>query len=110
MAESYHLSEMGGMRRLGLVLGAVGCCLACGAFGCSKPANTEGTTITSATSEETEPKSSRPSRSEVACRLHSCAPPYFCNQDKGICERLPCIESRDCPYGYKCDFSLNVCQ
>jgi hypothetical protein len=110
MAESYHLSEMGGMRRLGLVLGAVGCCLACGAFGCSKSANTEGTTITTATSEDTQPRSSRPSRAEVACRLHSCAPPYFCNEDKGVCERLPCVESRDCPYGYKCAFSLNVCQ
>ncbi len=110
MAESYHLSQMDGMRRLGFVLGAVGFCLAFFAFGCSKSANTERTTVITASSEEAPPRSSGPSRSEVACRLHSCAPPYFCNEDRGVCERLPCVESADCPYGYKCDFSLNVCQ
>jgi len=100
---------MHGMRRLGLVLGVVGLFLF-SALGCSKSANTEGTTAATPSSEETEPKPSRPSRSEIACRLHSCAPPYFCDQDTGICEQLPCVESRDCPYGYKCDFSKNVCQ
>jgi len=107
---------MGGMWRLGQVVGLLGFCLVVAAAGCvaasgcNKSANTEGTTATTASSEETQPKSSRPSRSEVACRLHSCAAPYFCNEDKGICERLPCVSSQDCPYDYKCDFSLNVCQ
>jgi hypothetical protein len=110
MAESYHLSQMGGMRRVGWAVGAVGFCLVFVALGCSKSATTEGTTAASASSEEAEPKSSRPSRSEVACRLHSCAPPYYCNEDKGVCEQLPCVESQDCPYGYKCDFSHHVCQ
>ncbi len=102
-----------GMRPLRLALGIVGFCLVLvlvtGA-GCSKSASTEGTTAATASSEETKPRSSRPSRSEVACHLHSCAPPSYCNRDKGICERLPCAESRDCPYGYKCDFSKKVCQ
>jgi len=101
---------MGGMRRLGRAVTVVGFCLLFAASGCSKSANTEGTTITTASSEETQPRSSKPSRSEVACRLHSCGPPYFCNEEKGICERLPCVESRDCPYGYKCDFSHSVCE
>lgn len=100
---------MDGMRRLGFVLGSTAVLLALLALGCSKPANTEGTTITTASSEETGPRSG-PSRGEVACRLHSCSPPYFCNEDRGVCERLPCLESQDCPYDYKCDFSLNVCQ
>jgi len=110
MAESYHLSQMSGMRRVGLAVGRVGICLVFVVSGCSKSANTEGTTITTTSSEEGQQRSSKPSRSEVACRLHSCAPPYFCNEDKGVCERLPCLETRDCPYDYKCDFSLNVCQ
>jgi hypothetical protein len=101
---------MHGMRRLEFVLGSTALFLALSVLGCSKPANTEGTTITTSSSEETKPRSSGPSRGEVACRLHSCSPPYFCNEDKGICERLPCVESRDCPYDYKCDFSLHVCQ
>jgi len=101
---------MHGIRRLGWVIGVVGLCLAFGVSGCSKSANTEGTTVATSSSEESEPRPSRPSRSEVACRLHSCSPPYFCNEEKGICERVPCVESRDCPYGYKCDFSKNLCQ
>jgi hypothetical protein len=101
---------MGGMRRVRWAVGAVGFCLVVVALGCSKSATTEGTTAASASSEEREPRSSRPSRSEVACRLHSCAPPYYCNEDKGVCEQLPCVESQDCPYGYKCDFSHHVCQ
>ena len=78
-------------------------------LGCDKSGN-EGTTAATASSEASEPGSARPSRGEVACHLHSCAPPRFCNRDKGVCELLPCTDSRDCPYGYKCDFSKNVCQ
>ena len=104
---------MGGMRRLVRLVAAAGFCLLFALFGplgCSKSANTEGTTAGSASSEETQPRSSKPSRSEIACRLHSCSPPYFCNEDKGVCERLPCAQSRDCPYDYKCNFSHHVCE
>jgi hypothetical protein len=118
MAESYHLSRMGGMWTLRPVATVAGFGLlftlvttfVTGAWGCSKPANTEGTTAASVNSEEVQPRSSKPSRSEVACRLHSCAPPYFCNDERGVCERLPCVASEDCPYGYKCDFSRNLCE
>jgi hypothetical protein len=105
---------MGGIRRLGRVVavGRLGLLFVfvTTAGGCSKPANTEGTTAASVHSEEVQPRSSKPSRSEIACRLHSCAPPYFCNEDRGVCERLPCVESQNCPYGYKCNFSHNVCE
>jgi len=96
-----------GMRRLGLALGLLVLLLV--AFACKKSPNTEGRTAASISSEEVAPRSSRPSRSEIACHLHSCAPPMYCNRDKGICEKLPCTESSDCPFGYKCDFSRNVC-
>jgi hypothetical protein len=98
---------MGGICRLVLVLAAAACFSV--TAGCSKAARTEGTTAAGPSSEG-EPRSSGPSRAEIACHLHSCSPPYFCNREKGVCEQLPCIESRDCPYGYKCDFSRNVCQ
>ncbi len=98
---------MGGIWRARLALMAA--CFVVLALGCSKAADTEGTTAAGRSSEG-EPRSSRPSRSEIACHLHSCAPPFYCNRGKGVCERLPCIESRDCPYGYKCDLSKNVCQ
>ncbi len=101
---------MGGMCRVGFVLVMVAVFSLLGSSACNRPGNTEGTTVTGAGSEETQPRPSRPSRSEIACRLHSCAPPYFCNEDKGVCERLHCLQSSDCPYNYKCDFSLNVCQ
>ena len=101
---------MTGTRGVGVVLAAIGISLALASSGCSKSSNAEGTTAVTSSSEGAPPKSGRPSRSEVACRLHSCSPPYFCNEDKGVCERLRCLESRDCPYDYKCDFSLNVCQ
>ena len=79
------------------------------AYACERTGN-GGTTAATASSEETEPRSARPSGSEVACHLHSCAPPRFCNRDKGVCELMPCTDSRDCPYGYKCDYAKNVCQ
>ena len=100
---------MHGMRRLSAALALGALCLAL-VTGCDKSKNEQGTTAATASSEETEPRSSRPSRSEVACHLHSCAPPRYCNSDKGVCELLPCADSRDCPYGYKCDYSKNVCQ
>jgi len=100
---------MGGIWRLGLVLAVMASGFVV-AVGCNKPSNTGGTTAATPSSEETAPRPSRPSRPEIACHLHSCAPPYYCNRDKGVCEQLPCVQSRDCPYGYQCDFSKNVCK
>ena len=98
---------MGGTWRLGLVLVTAICFVV--TSGCNKAASA-GATTAAGPSSEGGGRSSGPSRGEIACHLHSCAPPYFCNRAKGVCERLPCIESRDCPYGYKCDFSQNLCQ
>jgi hypothetical protein len=98
---------MSGMWRLGLILLAANCLMV--TSGCNRAARTAPTSAAGPSSEG-ERRSSGPSRAEIACHLHSCAPPYFCNRDKGVCEQLPCVESRDCPYGYKCDFSKNVCQ
>jgi len=77
---------------------------------CHGSAPEGGTTAAGTRSEESPPRQRRLSGSEVACRLHSCAAPYFCNQETGVCEQLPCNDSSDCPYDYKCDFSKNVCQ
>jgi len=107
--ENYHLSPMRGMRTSGGLLVSTVVLAAISLGACDKSGSTGATTPT-ASSEESEPRESRPSRAEVACHLHSCAPPRYCNRDKGVCELLPCTESRDCPYGYKCDFSRNVCQ
>jgi len=107
MTESYHLSQMSGMHRPRWHLFVLASCLVFAQLGCHKSANPEGTTAAGVSSEQTSPRPGKLSRSEVACRLHSCAAPYFCNQATGLCERLPCIESRDCPYDYKCDFSKN---
>jgi hypothetical protein len=101
---------MGGIQRLGWALALLFCCTGLAASGCQKPTSPEGTIAAGKSSEAGEARSNRLTRSEVACRLHSCAPPFYCNQDKGVCERLPCTESRDCPYGYNCDFRLQVCQ
>ena len=100
---------MGGMRASGWVLVVAMVFTAISLGACDKSGSSD-TTAATASSEETQPRESRPSRSEVACHLHSCAPPLYCNREKGVCELLPCTESRDCPYGYKCDFSRNVCQ
>jgi hypothetical protein len=98
------------MRGLELNLIVVALGLALVAAACEKPGRAQSTTAATVSGEEGAPRPSRPSGSEVACRLHSCAPPYFCNEDTGICEQLHCSASRDCPYGYRCDFSRNVCE
>jgi hypothetical protein len=84
-------------------------CLLLGAPGCDRSGRGQGTSAATAGGEPST-RSSRLSRPEIACRLHSCAPPYYCNQEKGICELLPCVQSRDCPYGYKCDASEKICR
>jgi hypothetical protein len=101
---------MHGMQRKLRGIALAGLCLAFVSVGCRKSNDARGTTAAAQSSEESEPRSSRPSRGEVACHLHSCAAPKFCNQDRGVCELLACNDSGDCPYGYKCDFSKNVCR
>lgn len=81
-----------------------------GGAACHKSGNQGRTTGATATSEAGDTRGSRPSRGEIACHLHSCAPPKYCNRDKGVCELLPCADSRDCPYDYKCDFTYQVCR
>ena len=109
MRERYHLSKRHGTRTASSAFAFLLLCAAVSLGGCNQ--GTGGTTrSTTVSSEQTQPRESRPSRSEVACHLHSCAPPRYCNREKGICELLPCNESRDCPYGYKCDFAYNVCK
>jgi hypothetical protein len=98
------------MRRVWLVVAVVGLCSALALAACKKPSSTESTTPPTRRSEQGTPRPSRPSGAEIACRLHSCAPPYYCNQSTGLCELLPCGADKDCPYGYTCDFSRNVCQ
>lgn len=92
------------------MLAVLGFCFACAATGCQKSSSGEPTTRTTRRSEEPAPRPSRPSGSEIACRLHSCAPPYYCNESTGLCELLPCGQDGDCPYGYHCDFARNVCR
>ncbi|MEM9727087.1 MAG: hypothetical protein AAF997_00780 [Myxococcota bacterium] len=82
-----------------LTLTAVGACASS-----SEQSRSAPTTATS------EGGSSRPPRGKIACRLHSCAAPYFCNEDTGTCQMLSCKQSSDCPYDYKCDFGLGVCR
>ena len=101
---------MRGIRRLWPILGGVGLCFALVVSGCKKSQDSQTTTPATGTTEEAEPRSRRLSRGELSCRFHSCAPPYFCNESSGLCEMLPCVESRDCPYGYKCDHEEKVCR
>ena len=86
-----------------------GLCLGLLITGCGGSKSTQDTSTTAAPrkAEGTE----RPRRTgTIACHLHSCSPPYYCNQESGVCEMLPCKTKKDCPYDYKCDFSRNVCR
>lgn len=101
---------MDGIRRTLTAMALVSFLFAMLTLGCRGSESAEGTTPATLSSEETDAGSARPTRGEVSCHLHSCAPPKYCNPDSGICELLSCNDSRDCPYGYKCDFSKNVCR
>jgi hypothetical protein len=109
VAEIDHFSQMHRTRRPTSRHAIVALCLVLGVPACDKSGRGRGTTATTAGGEaSTRPP--RLSRPEIACRLHSCAPPYYCNQEKGICELLTCVHSRDCPYGYTCDAAEKVCR
>ncbi|MDH3624326.1 MAG: hypothetical protein OES69_04705 [Myxococcales bacterium] len=93
----------------GRLMVTAGLCLALLIAGCggSKSAQDTSTTTAPPGAEGTE----RPRRAgTIACRLHSCSPPYFCNEESGVCEMLPCKTKKDCPYDYKCDLARNVCR
>jgi len=95
--------------RAGRGVVTIGLWLALVISGCGSSKSVRDTSPTTAPpgAEEAE----RPRRSgKVACRLHSCSPPYFCNEESGVCEMLPCQTKKDCPYDYKCDVALNVCR
>jgi len=100
---------MGGIRAVRGVV-AIGLCLVllivAGCGGSKSAQNTSTTTAPSGAEEAERPR--RPGT--VACRLHSCSPPYFCDEESGVCEMLPCQTKKDCPYDYKCDLSRNVCR
>ena len=87
----------------------IGFCLAWVIGGCGGTKGAQDTSTTGASSAE-ERDAPRRSRTAIACHLHSCSPPYFCSEESGVCEMLPCKAKKDCPYDYKCDLSVNVCR
>ncbi len=98
---------MGGIRA-GQAISTVGLFLALLTAACGGSASTRATSSAAPPgAEETE---RRPRRGMIACRLHSCSPPYFCNEETGLCEMRSCKTKTDCPFDYDCDFSRNVCR
>lgn len=80
------------------------------AVGCGGSVRSQGSSSAASSSSVPEETPARVPRGKVACRLHSCSPPYYCNEESGICEMLPCQEKKDCPYDYRCDLSVGVCR
>lgn len=46
----------------------------------------------------------------VGCRVNGCNPPYFCNVETKLCERIHCDEDAACPVGYTCNLRRNRCR
>jgi hypothetical protein len=47
----------------------------------------------------------------AGCTINGCEPPYRCNPDTKMCERIACGEGkRSCPPGYVCDESDGLCK
>lgn len=47
----------------------------------------------------------------VGCTVNGCQPPYTCNPDSKMCERMRCGEQAgSCPPGFKCNPVKNVCE
>lgn len=46
----------------------------------------------------------------VGCRVNGCHPPYVCNEDTGMCERMPCGEGRSCLAPYECNLLEGYCE
>jgi hypothetical protein len=107
MQETYHLSLMRGIRA-GVAIPTMVFCLGLIIAACGGSKNTR--TTSTAVPPGAEEAERSPRRGIVACRLHSCSPPYFCNEETGLCEMRACQSKTDCPYDYDCDFSRNVCR
>jgi hypothetical protein len=47
----------------------------------------------------------------VGCTVNDCEPPFRCNHDTKLCERIRCSEGRNsCPPAYSCDPVDHVCR
>jgi hypothetical protein len=47
----------------------------------------------------------------AGCTVNGCEPPYRCNGETKMCERIPCGEAKDsCPPMYHCDAEDNLCK
>lgn len=47
----------------------------------------------------------------VGCSVNGCEPPFRCNAESKMCERIPCHEGKNvCPPGYSCDLEDHVCR
>jgi hypothetical protein len=47
----------------------------------------------------------------VGCTVNGCEPPFRCNGETKMCERIPCDEGTSgCPPGYACDPEDRVCK
>jgi hypothetical protein len=47
----------------------------------------------------------------VGCTVNGCSPPFRCNPDTKMCERIPCQEGgNNCPPAYSCDPDDHVCR
>ena len=47
----------------------------------------------------------------AGCTVNGCEPPYRCNGETKMCERIACGEALSaCPPGYNCDPDDNLCK
>jgi hypothetical protein len=47
----------------------------------------------------------------VGCTVNGCEPPFRCNGETKMCERIRCAEGKQsCPAGYSCDLADGVCK
>lgn len=47
----------------------------------------------------------------VGCTVNGCEPPFRCNSDTKLCERIRCTEGKaSCPPAYTCDPEQGVCK
>jgi hypothetical protein len=47
----------------------------------------------------------------VGCTVNGCEPPFYCNGETKMCERIRCDEGgRSCPPAYVCDLEDHVCR
>ncbi len=44
------------------------------------------------------------------CNVNGCNPPYTCNSETGMCERLRCGEGEACPAPFECNLLRGRCE